>query len=391
MRVLLLLIAVTLIACGDDGSESPDVTDTTQTPLATTAAVATSTAFVTRVSGEEPAVDVTGLFEEPRGNAVIRETPLQPKPPGETWDGESTMLYDTQTRAATNLGRGTIGRFSPDGTRMVWVAVPERSLGSGEVWLLDIASGERRMLGEGRLAQFVDDGRVGVTSDKGNEIIDLATRERETIDRFPNIGEQFIEITPDGYELRQEYASEYPYPASTWFLTDRKSNRLLLKFEAFRAVPAGRGALAVATSLEFEGEPDASGNRNGTTNVFLVDIASGGATFIATAGWSRLNWPLAANESYVAWTPDFCADEQGLTTLYDRRSGQMRRLSASLWVLGITDENLLIAGAFGPKELIDLEQNAYRYALAGAGDTTGTADYGYISAGTFGGHGGLCP
>jgi hypothetical protein len=274
---------------------------------------------------------------------------------------------------------------------MVWVALDDDSLGSGDVWMLEIASGERRMMGEGRLAQFVDDGRVGVTSGDSTEIIDLSTGERQTVDGIPNDGEPFVEMTPDGYELRQEYASEYPYPASTWFLTDPDSNRLLLKFEAFRAVPAGRGSLAVATSLNIAGEPDASGHRNGTTNVFLVDIATGEATFIATAGWSRLNWPLAASDSYVVWTPDFCADEPGRTTLYDRRSGEMRGLNASLWVRAITDENVLVAGAFGPKELIDLERNAYRFSLDGAGDTTGTSDYGYISAGMFGGHGGLCP
>lgn len=395
MRVLLmLLIAVALIGCGDGGSESPDSTEVAQTPVATTtAAVATATPVGTAVASGDPAVVVTGLFSEPRAGSAPPMVTLDDSGAVEhTWDGESTMLYDTAAAGtATNLGPGTVGQFSPDGTRMVWVALDEPSLGSGEAWLIEIASGERRMLGEGRLAQFVDDQRVGVTSGNSTEIIDLATDERETVDGIPNSGDPFTEVTPDGYALRQEYASDYPFPVSTWFLTDPDANRLLLKFEAFRAVPAGHGTLAVATSLNFIGEADASGHRNGTTNVFLIDIATGEATFIATAPWARLNWPLAANDSYVAWTGDFCADEPGLTTLYERGSGELRQLDASLWVRAITDEDVLVAGGFGPKKLIDLERKEYRFSLEAAGDTTGTADYGYISAGRFGGHGGLCP
>jgi len=393
-----VFVCFALAGCGDGGDEPPDASGTasvaaasavsgTVTPVASPSAVATGEPG----GGDEPAVEVTGLFMEPRPQPDAVLVPLQDAAVEHTWDGESTMLYDTAAGTATNLGPGTVGRFSPDGTRMVWVALDEASLGSGDVWLLDIASGERRMLGEGRLAQFVDDQRVGVTSGNSTEIIDLATDERETVEGIPNSGDPLTEVTPDGYALRQEYASDYPFPVSMWFLTDPGSNRLLLKFEAFRAVPAGHGTLAVATSLNFIGEPDATGHRNGTTNVFLVDIATGEATFTATAPWARLNWPLAANDSYVAWTGDFCADEPGLTTIFDRGSGNLRQLDASLWVQAITDEDVLVAGAFGPKELIDLEQKEYRFSLEAAGDTTGTADYGYISAGRFGGHGGLCP
>jgi hypothetical protein len=387
---LLLMVAIALAACGDGEPNRPDVTGVGQTRLSSPAA-ASPTAAATAVSTEEPAVHVTGLFEEPRELAVPEKVALRDSPNRHIWDGESTMLYDTLTGVATNLGPGTVGNFSPDGSKMAWVAIRDGTRGEGEAWMIEIASGERRMLGVGRLAQFVDDRHAGITRGNNTEIINVETGEREMVEGIPNRGDPYTEMTPDGYALRQQYASEYPYPASKWSLTDPRSNRLLLKFDAFRAVPAGHGALAVATPLNYIGEPDASGHRSGTTNVFLVDIASGEATFIATAPWARLNWPLAANDSYVAWTGDFCADKQGLTTLYERDSRRLLELEASLWLQGIAEKNVLVAGAFGPKEIIDLEQLTYRFSLAGAGDTTGTADARYVSAGRYGGHGGLCP
>lgn len=302
------------------------------------------------------------------------------------------MVYDTLTGVATNLGSGTVGRFSPDGTKMVWIARADDTLTTGEAWMITLATGERRMLGEGRLVGFVDDQHVGVTNQNSTEVIDLVTDDRETVDGIPYNPDFSMQTTPDGYVLREELLSDTDDRLKRWSLTDPASGRLLLAFDAYRVEPAGRGALAVATEPSLVGEPNDRGYRKGTVNVFLLDITSGAATFIATSPWAYANWPIAGNDRYIAWTDGYCDFEvPGSTRIYDRTTGQMSQFSERLWVTAITPDDVLVAGAFGPKELIDIKTRAFRFSLDGAGDTQSTSDYRYISAGQFGGHGGLCP
>lgn len=123
IRASLVITAILLVAapaCGD-GS-----TDARPTPSAT----ATETAVATPISPPRidatPLAEVTGLFSDPRPTRVDERRSLGPKPTTFTpWDGKSTMLYDTQAETETNLGPGTLGQFSPDGTKMVWIANPQ--------------------------------------------------------------------------------------------------------------------------------------------------------------------------------------------------------------------------------------------------------------------------
>src|SRR5690606_11030368 len=76
----------------------------------------------------------------------------------------------------------------------------------------------------------------------------------------------------------------------------------------------------------------------GTTNIFLVDISTGQAEFVATAAYSQhpfiwpQNWPLIANQDYVIWTEAFCAFPPGKTRIYERASREITELEESLWV-----------------------------------------------------------
>ena len=337
-------------------------------------------------------ISVIGLFSEPRATQPDEVRSLGPKPSlFQSWDGVSTILYDTETGTEVNLGRGSLGAFSPDSAKMVWVERPT-ALEGGEAWLIDLTTMEKRALGPARLALFVDEDRVGITKPRSNsgEIIDLRTGERREVDSIPRPPAAEGVTTPDGYVLRREYRSESPYPRSEFSLEDSTTGGVLLRFEAYQAVPAGRGALAVATVPVEAGPPDALGYQPGTTNIFLVDVGTGEASFIATSRYSPPNWPLAANSDYVMWTDSYCGQPAGKTRLHERSTGRIIELDATLWGQ-FTPGGLIVAGAFGGQELIDPKTLDYRAVIPAQGDTSWSPDYRYASIGQFGGHGGLCP
>jgi hypothetical protein len=191
-----------------------------------------------------------------------------------------------------------------------------------------------------------------------------------------------------GYVLRQRTLGRFD--RSVFTLADPASGRALLQFEAYKAVPAGSGALAVATVPRPDDPSAPLWERTGTVNIFLVDIGTGRAAFIATSRYADPNWPLAANERYVMWTEAYCGMPAGKTRLYDRRTARMIEVDATLWGT-FTPGGLIADGAFGPKAFIDPETWQYRAVIRGAGDTGASASFRYVTAGQSGGHGGLCP
>jgi hypothetical protein len=344
-----------------------------------------------------PRVQVTGLFTEPRPVPTAVSRPLGEALPSpfRPVDGVSTVIYDVESMKETDLGPGNRGLFNADSSYMVWLS---GSAGQTlDAMLLNLRTMERQSLGQAEAACWKDGGTVALRP-PGAEgaggpgtLADVATGARTETD-FVSCAERFdLTTTPDGYELRQQYSSlDGPVPPSNWYLTDPSSGDLLLKFEAYQVVPAGRGWLAVATVIEETGPPNDAGFRPGTTNVFLIEIATGKATFIATSPWFYANWPLVANERFVAWTDAYCAQPQGTTKLYDRTTGQIVDLGQPLWLDDFTDDGLLAVGAFGAKALIDLEVPAYRVVLPG-GEPRWSPDWRYASVGLASGHGGLCP
>lgn len=332
---------------------------------------------------------VVGLFDAPRASepheTVALGTPPAAFPP---WDGVSTTLYDMDGLSSVGLGPGGLGSFSPDETRMVWVS-GDHALAGGEAWLLDLRSMERTRLGAARLAFFLDDQRIAITAPGGNEteILNLERGERTPapfIAPGPPSGDQ---RTPEGYLLRRRDSPRFDRGLYT--LEDPTTGATLLYFEAYKAVPAGPGVLAVATVPRPDDPSAPLWQRTGTVNVFLVDIATGKATFVATSHYADPNWPLDANERYVMWTEGYCAVPQGKTRLYDRATSRLIELDASLWAT-FTPKGLIADGAFGPKAFIDPETWQYRAVIRGAGDTSASASYRYVTAGQWGGHGGLC-
>jgi hypothetical protein len=400
-----LFAAALVISCGGgdngDHTATPTATGTravavtleAETPTAAAVPTETPTAATPIPTPTPPVggISVTGLFSEPRATQPDEVRSLGPKPSlFQPWDRVSAVLYDTEMRTEVNLGQGSLGAFSPDSTKMVWVEGPN-ALESGEAWLIDLTTMEKRALGPARLALFIDENRVGVAKPRSNsgEIIDLRTGERQEVDGIPRPVAAEGVTTPDGYVLRREYRSESPYPKSEFSLEDPTTGRVLLQFEAYQAVPAGRGALAVATVPVEVGPPDALGYRSGTTNIFLVDAGTGEASFIVTSPYSPPNWPLAANRDYVMWTDSYCGHPPGKTRLYERSTGRAIELDASLWGK-FTPGGLIVAGEFGGNELIDPKTLDYGAVIPTGSDTSWSPDYRYASIGQFGGHGGYC-
>lgn len=387
---ILIAPALLAIACGGDSS-SPPPASTPSPTVKEPPTIASPTPEATPTAPE--ALTVTGLFTDPRPTTpdTVRSLGTEPGISFAPWDGVSTVLYDTVTGDETNLAEGGLGAFSPDSTRMVWVAGPPFEV-KEEVWIIDLSTMEKRSLGPGALGGFVDDEHVLLAGAGGNnpEVVDLVTGERAapgtataTAPRHPG----FALTTPEGHVLELSN-NDYVLSNNDYVLKDGETGRPLLEFRAFAAAPAGHGELVVATPL-------ATPAANGTTNIFIVEIATGEATFIATSQLSSPNWPLAANEQYVMWTDDHCGDPPGRTRLYDRRTGLLTELLAS-FTAGFTPGGLIAAGAFGARALIDpvtleyvaiVPDRAPGALLDTGGDVSWSPDYRYFTRGVSGGHG----
>jgi hypothetical protein len=400
-----MFVGLALCACvGSDGTTSPQETasalpsDTTpfSPPLAqspTVDASATPPLSPPPADGP-PRVEVIGLFVEPRDPPTVVSRPLGERPPSSfrAWDGSATVLYDVEAGTEKFLGLGQGGRFSPDSTRMAWIRGSADQI--GEAILLDLATMEQQTLGSARLVTWVDDSHVALGIGNNTEVIDLATGTRTFVEGLPYYQPSDTVTTPDGYALRQQDDSEYPFPLSSFSLVDPATGELLLSFEAHDAVPAGPRWLAVATEVQFSGPVLIHGYQDGTVNIFLVSVETGEASFVATSLWGQPNWPLAADAHHVAWTDAFCTVNDGVdnrtTKVFDRSTGEIADLGQSLWLTGFTDDGVLATGAFGPQALIDLDAPRYRTVLPG-GEPKWSPNWRYASIGRTFGHGGLCP
>lgn len=374
--ILLALVAILLAACGG-GTTAPSPT----IPPRASASAPTATPGAPRA--------VIGLFTDPRETHVDEYRSLGPKPSTfPPWDGESTMLYDTKTNTETNLGLGSVGEFSPDSRRMVWIANARPPFNDGDVMLIDIPTGQKRSLGPGPYAKFIDNDHVAISQANASISVDLRTGEHGApptplpAPYFPDI------TTPDGYVLHRVLRSAPPFLKNSWYLSDA-SGKPVLQFEAYLAMPAGRGTLAVETVPELTGTPDIGGRQGGTANIFLVDIASGRATFVATSGGTQPYWQVDANDGYIVWPEDYCGGGEGHTRLYDRRTGKISQFGAASNPR-FTPGGLLLVGTYYGVESIDPETLTYRTAIPSRGDTSWSPDYRYASIGLFSPHGGEC-
>ncbi|MBE0611056.1 MAG: hypothetical protein IH609_16865, partial [Dehalococcoidia bacterium] len=285
---------------------------------------------------------------------------------------------------ARDLGPGSQpASFSPDGRQAAWAAGGDFAQGT-EVFVVDLPNGQPRSLGPGRMAQFLDNTSVVVFSVGRNErtIVDVATGARRPYANEPlgpSLG-HFRWTAPEDYRLDPSDVSS-PGTVRTFTLYDAQTGNSVLTFDAMSVAAAGANELAVAAPPV-----------DGLSNVYIVQVATGQATFVATAKAGRDHWPFSATADAVVWTDEFCSLEPGPVTLFDRRSGQLVRIDTGglgRWML-LTRGGLLASGAFGADALIDPWTLSYVSVIPNGPDISWSEDYRYASHGPYGGHGGLC-
>lgn len=177
-------------------------------------------------------------------------------------------------------------------------------------------------------------------------------------------------------------------------LRETATDFVLYRFDAFAATVADAHSFVVATVP--------AGLQDLRSNLFLVDIASGQTTYIATALASPDNWPFRASSRWIAWTDAYCIYDEspnapaGKLRLFDRTTGKVTEVRNSSAPLGrfapwfdLTPNGLLQIGEFNGGRLLDPETLQYHVSING-NHVNWTADYAYAAQGQFGGHGGLC-
>jgi hypothetical protein len=186
-----------------------------------------------------------------------------------------------------------------------------------------------------------------------------------------------------------------------------------MALEANRVEPAGFGQIVIATTplcneakwitecptvlTKLEAQNATSGSRvavEGTTNIFLVDLATGEATFVATATYNPLtgswpmSWPLVADEKFVIWTESFCGEPRGLTRIYDRATGEITELNVSDWL--VLSDGRLGFGVQGATAVIDPVTLEYLAVLPELSGVSWSPDLRYAAVGQALGRAGVC-
>lgn len=366
-----LSIVALITACG--GQSTP--TRTSTPPPAGVTPTPTAPA--------EPRQIVLDTAPKPQPPEVSRQ--LGPPPPSVflPWDGKSTVIYDTKTGKETNLGPGSQpAYFGPDSTKAVWTNGTDFASGI-EAFVVDLASGAISSLGPATSAMFIDDTHVFIYKYKpgGNdsESIDLVTGARGLSGGNPGQNIPPL-LTPDGYEIVHWHGASFQ-------VLESKTRQPVMSFDALDAVPVGAGQIAVASQVV-----------GGQSNIFMVDVKTATATFLATAAPGSGAWPFSANSQYVMWTDNYCGDPNGKVNLFDLKTKQLTQVDFSAipsarWVK-FTPSGLIAAGSFGAKYLIDPVALSYVAQIPqsgfGGGDVSWSPDYRYASHGPTGGHGGMC-
>jgi hypothetical protein len=370
------------------------------------------------------------VFEEiPNFRTVFPGRSLGPKPPSAfpAWDGTRAIIYDTATGRIIDLGPGAMGNFSPDGKWATWVAGDVRTAGliglKGEVGIVNLETGESRLIAEGMGAIFPDSERVALQlprtelQDAVWKLFDIETLQPSADQTTP--GQPSREhITSTGHILVATPVAGTGLPrggygAARYQLLDPVDRHLVMEFEAFAVADATATELVVASAwTEIPVEPF----KSGAVNLYLLDVRTGRASLFAQARASTINWPLSANEDFVLWTNDFCSDDRmPQPVLFERRSGTgfaILRMDAvgepvemlpgsNEALLALTSRGLIREGAFGTRALIDPVNLEYIAVVPdvklipelqnrGPVQPGWSSDYRYAAYWQGGGRGGLC-
>lgn len=385
----MVALIATLSAMGDGrsggagpGDEPTAATATSTQPASEPTAGASPSAVATASPAGTAAspVAIGTISTEPLPVVAAAPFPLRLSASIYTWpdhDRESTVVYDTLTGGYRNFGPGMVGTFTPDGTKMAWVA-------DDEVWLVELPDGDPRVLGPGSgLLLFTTNTTVAVSAGGPSRYTeyDLVTGTSRTIE----IPSRPV-TAADGTEL------QYIAPGAvqgTWRYAAIPGNGGdAIEFEALSVTLTGSGEAVLATSPQ-----------DGRTNVVLVDLATREVTPIAGATSGIGSISIAANNRWIAWTDNYCGDSsqawgpRGTTKVFDRDTGAVLDLGETFWLAGFTPDGRLGLGDFGARQLVNLDNGEIEVTLPqnGTSDVAWSSDFHYATRGQALGHGGHCP
>lgn len=412
-------VALALVgnACTGGDESTPTVTATAAAaPTGSASATTTPTRTVSPTSIASPTstatplvgAPISGLFREPRFEEPDASVTLGPRPASvfPEHDGLSVVLYDIERGTVRDLGFGMMGVFSPDNRYMAWTAFADDRSEPPTLRVIELESGVVSDFGEiGGTGRFEDERHVNVRPAGGGrlELVNVESGERKPSSA---IDVKQPELQSDHFlgERRDINGSgEFDYRIFV-----RETTDLVLTVAALdaRIVPDDQLLLLVDAGL-------------GVGNIFLVDLESLEATFVATTltePFAHSTIPLVASADHVVWTPNACdfeyyqtldgrdarnlerrpgsEPEVGNTTIYDRAAGTVIELSDTrIVIVAFTPDGRMIDGIFGGLSLLDPVTLSWDVVLPGGGstDVSWSADYRYASRGEQPGHGGYCP
>jgi hypothetical protein len=235
------------------------------------------------------------------------------------------------------------------------------------------------------MAVFKPDGVLMVILPGG---IDRVAVDPATGARTPFTGDPNASTNARPSSAPPGYAADPPGPTGPdvvhTFTVSTAAGALVLTVDGVAMTAAGANEVAVVAPPV-----------DGRSNVYIVDLVTGEATFVASAVPGVSNFPFSASQDYVLWTDGYCGENPGPVTLFHRATGELIRLDLSgvtgldRW-MHLTTTGLLAAGTFGAGYLIDPESLDYVTTIPDGIDVWWSTNHRYASHGLYGGHGGLC-
>jgi len=320
-------------ACGGSSPSTPSPTAVQPLATGTQTQPPSSTPSPTVAASRA----ITGLFTNPQPleatpRTIIIETTLPP------WDGESVVFHNTLDGRKWDVGPGQGAIVSDDGIWGAWLygdAARDSSY-AGRIAAINLETGAVQWFAYTafQLRAFDETGRLWFVSEQGDgrsSVLDLAsgtvgTQAGPTFTTAPRVlpyrlyinGEEALSAA-EGAWYPATYLGTEPDPRRAT-VVDARSGTVLYHFEAYQASPVDSATFLLAT---VPGE-------TGESNIFLVDVETGTATFIATSIAGLKTWPLTASERYVLWMDGFCRGEPPWPVyLYHRQSGHIEMLDLS--------------------------------------------------------------
>jgi hypothetical protein len=437
--VLLLVSMLLGVACfgGGDKQEpdaSPRATSASTTRPGSTAAPNVTPQPTIAIDSFNPEIQLKGVFRPPQEGLATNsvQLPERPKPQFAAWDGVSVVIYDTQTGETHDFGPGSLAQPAFGKDFMVYTSA------DNEVFTVDLRTMEKKSMGRGILAYFLGDHDIVINPGNNNfYALDVETGERIDVANLTDPllksmlsqrwGGEFAAKWLDGrYAIRlaenPQHVCENTGPeqracladvSSKWLVEDVQSQKVLMAFEANQVEPAGPGEVVIATTpvcyeaswisdcydvlSKLEAQSSSTGGQatvEGTTNIFLVNLTTGEATFVSTATYNAstglwpMNWPLVANQDYVAWTESYCGNPAGMTRIYDRKTGTITELNQGDW-LALAGGRLEL-GSKGSAAIIDPATLQYVSVLPELSGVNWSGDLRFAAVGQGFGHGDVC-